>query len=274
MKFNVGDKVRILDGSKIPNYVGSWASHSMRGYVGDIDTVLEVHTYNNGSFGYSLNQHGYVWDERGLELVESAHINNCITISQDGELVTAKDEATGTDIAVSLDDEHKDFISASLYAHKKLIKEIRKNQPLGVKEVERLAKVGEYVKIVNADHWNVAINCYKNGDILKIIYIDGDGYSWYGHNGGEYLLPFEYVVLENYQSPVEEPKLYNHKVVCVKAEGCLTDHAKVGKIYEFVDGNCSNEVGGKFLSDPVHSIEELNNCFVMRNLRFIELKED
>lgn len=200
MKFKVGDKVRILDGSKIPNYVGSWVSHSMRGYVGDIDTVREVHTGYNGSLEYYLNHHGFVWDERGLERVKSI---SRITITQDGELVTAKDEATGTGVTVNFDDEHKDFISASLYAHKKLIKEIRKNQP-----------------------------------------------------------------------PVEEPKLYSHKVVCVKADGYLTDHAIVGKIYEFVNGNCNNEIGSRFLAHPVRSIEELNNCFDMRNLRFIELKED
>ena len=37
MKFNVGDKVKILDGSKISDYACFWAT-GMEVYIGDIDT--------------------------------------------------------------------------------------------------------------------------------------------------------------------------------------------------------------------------------------------
>ena len=61
-----------------------------------------------------------------------------------------------------------------------------------VREVKRRAKVGEYVKIINAKD-----TYYRNGDILKII--DADFYVRYGRYLGQFLYDTEYVVLENYK---------------------------------------------------------------------------
>ena len=72
------------------------------------------------------------------------------------------------------------------YLFEKVIKD-----EIGVKEVKRLANVGEYVKIVNAVS---SYGNYKNGDILQIV-DDAYGYARYGHNPGEALYDHEYVVL-------------------------------------------------------------------------------
>ena len=83
-----------------------------------------------------------------------------------------------------------------------LFEKVRKDE-IGVKEVKRIAKVGEYVKIVNA----VSLyGNYKNGDILQIV--DDTYYCViYGHNPGEALYDHEYVVLEGYKPDKEgEPK--------------------------------------------------------------------
>ena len=73
MNFKVGDKVRILDGSKISDYSGKFID-SMSHYVGEIRTISEVipkmYHYNNNT-SYGLKGIPFVWDERGLELVES-----------------------------------------------------------------------------------------------------------------------------------------------------------------------------------------------------------
>lgn len=83
-----------------------------------------------------------------------------------------------------------------------LFEKVRKDE-IGVKEVKRLAKVGEYVKIVNAVS---SYGNYKNGDILQIV-DDTYGYVRYGHNPGEVLYDHEYVVLEGYKPDKEgEPK--------------------------------------------------------------------
>ena len=75
----------------------------------------------------------------------------------------------------------------------------------GIKEVKRNAKVGEYVKIVDACG---AGGKYKNGDILKII--EDTGHVRYGCGGVEFLYDNEYVVLEGYnpekQDKQDKPK--------------------------------------------------------------------
>ena len=83
-----------------------------------------------------------------------------------------------------------------------LFEKVRKEET-GVREVKRLAKVGEYVKIVNAVS---SYGNYKNGDILQIV--DDTYYCViYGHNPCEALYDHEYVVLEGYKPKKEgEPK--------------------------------------------------------------------
>ena len=48
-KFNVGDKVRILDGSKIKNYTGGWCMYDRIGMIATIDDVLH---YSDGKVAY------------------------------------------------------------------------------------------------------------------------------------------------------------------------------------------------------------------------------
>lgn len=67
-KFKVGDKVRILDGSKINDYYGGWTDN-MKKYIDKIYTINEVLKRNRG-IAYRMKEIGYVWDERCLELTE------------------------------------------------------------------------------------------------------------------------------------------------------------------------------------------------------------
>lgn len=68
-KFNVGDVVRILDGSNILNYRGSWVE-SMEKYVGEVYTVESNTRLGDG---YALSGVPFVWDGRGLELVSESN---------------------------------------------------------------------------------------------------------------------------------------------------------------------------------------------------------
>lgn len=91
-KFKIGDKVRILDGSKIENYVGGWGSFAMGALVGKVCTVKDIPFDYYGRLAYHLKENGYVWDERGLELVErKSDIEKKIVVTTDGtKVVTAK----------------------------------------------------------------------------------------------------------------------------------------------------------------------------------------
>lgn len=72
-------------------------------------------------------------------------------------------------------------------------------------EVQRHAKVGEYVRIVKSDY---ILNRYKVGEIHKVVrLLDEDGWKRPGHVfldcGGIHAIPSEYVVLEGYDGKAD-----------------------------------------------------------------------
>lgn len=87
-KFNVGDKVRILDGRKIKNYTGGWVISSMAKHIGESHTIKRVNKgWDDGRISYSLNDIVCQWDERGLEAVKD---EEKIVITTDGKTTTAR----------------------------------------------------------------------------------------------------------------------------------------------------------------------------------------
>lgn len=78
MKFQVGDVVRVLDGKNIPDYTDGWVS-DMEKHVGKCFKVAKVlpDCKGDGRNGYILKTTDlvqYVFDERGLELVETSEV--------------------------------------------------------------------------------------------------------------------------------------------------------------------------------------------------------
>lgn len=86
-KFKVGDKVRILDGSKINDYRGDWTS-DMNNYIGKVCTIRKAS--EDKPTGYWMKEIDYIWDERGLERIEDKLKNQKIVITHDGKMTTAK----------------------------------------------------------------------------------------------------------------------------------------------------------------------------------------
>lgn len=85
-KFKVGDRVRVLDGSKIRNYIGGWV-YGMDDHIGKVHTICKVGRKTSAANGYYLKDGGgYVYDERGLKL----DINNKIVITTDGITTLAR----------------------------------------------------------------------------------------------------------------------------------------------------------------------------------------
>lgn len=89
-KFKIGDKVRILDGSKINKYTGGWNKIDMSNHIGEVHKIIDIHETCGDSpcAAYTLDFEGscrfYKWDERGLELVSKK-----IVITTDGKTTTA-----------------------------------------------------------------------------------------------------------------------------------------------------------------------------------------
>lgn len=86
-KFKIGDKVEILDGSKIKNYTGNFAL-PMKKYIGKTMKIVEINTMYEGRTAYRMTETGYMWDERGLKLVTDN--DKKIVITTDGKTTTAK----------------------------------------------------------------------------------------------------------------------------------------------------------------------------------------
>lgn len=66
-KFNIGDTVKILDGSKIDGYTGGF-NGIMRVHCGETSKIRNV-TDKGGKPCYYLENLPFVWDERGLKRV-------------------------------------------------------------------------------------------------------------------------------------------------------------------------------------------------------------
>lgn len=115
-KFKVGDKVRILDGLNIRDYTGGWAS-DMKNYIGEIATIKHA-SQISGTQCYRLEEFGFYWDERGLELVNSEKI----IIYRTGAEVVAKNTATGkTGVAKCNPADEFDFNTGAKLAFERLI---------------------------------------------------------------------------------------------------------------------------------------------------------
>lgn len=116
-KFKVGDKVRILDGSKIKNYIGGWTG-GMKRHIGEIVTIRSVFQHSPICNSYYLEEHSFSWDERGLELVKPEKI---IIYRNDAEVV-AKNTATGkTGVAKCTPADEFDFNVGAKLAFERLI---------------------------------------------------------------------------------------------------------------------------------------------------------
>lgn len=68
-KFNIGDKVKILDGSNINDYRGHWTPRMNR-LVGRIVTIDQIRITDKG-IGYYVEEDLHVFDERGLAFISS-----------------------------------------------------------------------------------------------------------------------------------------------------------------------------------------------------------
>lgn len=89
-KFKVGDKVRILDGSKIKNYADGWCS-SLKRYIGHNSTAIDVLDFADGRVGYKLQGAGFfTFDERSLKRAEQETI---VIYRKDNEVI-ALDKGT------------------------------------------------------------------------------------------------------------------------------------------------------------------------------------
>lgn len=203
------------------------------GYFADNDAVIEITEISGGTVFYK----DVVGESIGLKLFQIGSIfsaalekvDTTIVIYRNDNKVVALDKSTGEKAEANCNPADEfDFRTGAKLAFNRLMGEDVKPDN-GVREVKRKAKVGEYIKIVDAKPYLIP---YKNGDIFKVIStrksgveIEKDGTpvttAWHR----------EYVALENYK-PEEKVQEQNDNEIHV---GDMVEVARSGGCYSTYD---------------------------------------
>lgn len=162
----------------------------------DKGAVIEI-TQINGSTCFYKDVVGKTFcaknfDINSLFAFGLEEVDETIVIYRKDNKVVALDKSTGEKAEANC----IDFRTDAKLAFNRLMGEAVKTDN-GVREVKRKAKVGEYIKIVDA---RPLFNAYKNGDVFKVVSVSRSGVeikkdetqvtaAWHE----------EYVVLENYK---------------------------------------------------------------------------
>lgn len=138
-----------------------------------------------------------------------------IVIYRNDNKVVALDKSTGEKAEANCNPADEfDFRTGAKLAFNRLMGEDVKPDN-GVREVKRKAKVGEYIKIIDAKSLLIS---YENGEIFRVIGIGNVGCKVKNSVKSCYVWHEEYVVLENYKLEKEPEK---------KDEICVGDTVKV-----------------------------------------------
>lgn len=134
-------------------------------------------------------------EKKYFDLVRKAKQETIVIYRNDNKVV-ALDKTTGEKAEAKCNPADEfDFRTGAKLAFNRLMGEDVKPDN-GVREVKRKAKVGEYVKVVDAHPF---FDTYKNGDILKVICTSNAGCFCQKTDVECFLWHIEYVVLENYK---------------------------------------------------------------------------
>ena len=265
-KFKVGDKVRIMDGSKIENYTGNWAVGiaGMNEHIGEEHTIKSVSSNKDGMIYYILSDvPPFIWDERGLEEVKKELPKNelskeSIVIYNNGRVVTALNKNTKEKCTAKCNPKDKyDFKTGAIIAFSRLI--------LGF-------TVGDKVIGNDKNHYSITHKGWI-GVVMSIRMTPEFKYEMKvcnGDNSSNYWWVdcscFD-LYTESKDKEINNKK-FNMMVVCTKEYEGYT----LGKVYEISDGRLIDDDGDERPLGGVSkfkSLEDLNSG----TAKFIKLVE-
>lgn len=163
-------------------------------------------------------------EEECFDLVRKAKQETIVIYRNDNKVV-ALDKSTGEKAEVKCNPADEfDFRTGAKLAFNRLMGE-DVNSDNGVREVKRKAKVGEYIKIVDAKPFLIP---YENGEIFRVIGVKNATCEVENSVKRFYAWHREYVVLENYK-PEKEPEKKDE--ICVGDTVKVTDTGKQYNLY-------------------------------------------
>lgn len=248
-KFKVGDRVRILDGSKIKDYTCNWC---MSEHIGEIHTITHIiDRFRDGRIGYKLKGILCTYDERGLASVKP----ETIVIYRNGNEVIALDKSTGKKaVAKCSPKDEFDFSIGAKLAFERLFRD-----PHEFKVSDKIIGTAEASK-----HYCITREGWR-GTVTEVTG------SWIEardeFENTKYTLNPKYFVLADSTAEEAKPKYFNGKVVCIKAK---TSDFTEGKIYEIIDGVGLDNDGNKMTKAPITSVKELNTRMLSEFMEIIE----
>lgn len=207
-KCKVGDRVKVKKDTITINRNIAGECGTVKKLLMDNYCAVEFDKFVDGHDcgGFTKEGHGWNCVEDALDLVKTQ--NETIVIYRNENKVIALDKSTGEKAEAKCNPADEfDFRTGAKLAFNRLMGEDVKPDN-GVREVNRKAKLGEYIKIVAAQPCMVP---YKNGDIFKVISTSIPGVLI--ENDKETITAAwhsEYVVLENYKP--EEKKEDDNKI--------------------------------------------------------------
>ena len=221
-KFKVGDRVRVKDEviTINRNVLGKYGTVRC---ISPIYCSVEFDKFVGGHNCDGFTRDGYGWNcgEDMLDLVK--HQNETIVIYRKDNKVIALDKSTGEKAEAKCNPADEfDFRTGAKLAFNRLMGEDVKPDD-GVREVKRKAKIGEYIKVVDA---HSIFGTYKNGDILKVTDVTSAGCECEGSDAlSTGLWHEEYVVLENYKPEEDDSEIHvGDRVEVTRSGGCYSEY--------------------------------------------------
>lgn len=199
------------------------------GYFADNDAAIEITEISGGTVFYK----DVVGESIGLKHFQIGSIfsaalekvDTTIVIYRNDNKVVALDKSTGEKAEANCNPADEfDFRTGAKLAFNRLMGEDVKPDN-GVREVKRKAKVGEYIKIVDAKPFLIP---YENGEIFRVIGVKNSTCDVENSVKRCFVWHREYVVLENYK-PEKEPEKKDE--ICVGDTVKVTDTGKQYNLY-------------------------------------------
>jgi len=257
-KYNVGDKVRILDGSKILDYTAGWTK-GMNSLVGEVRKITGRTAYDERPHYFldGPDALGYKWDERGLKLVETKKSKPRIVVyidKNDSSVVVAKDTETGkTGKAKCSQEDTFDFYTGAQLAMMRLFD----TKPFPEEPKKWIPKDGDYV--IGNEKNGYAFT--SGGTIWKIAAVCGRSITVSSPNSNV-KYPVDCDFFDHYTGP-----LFTGDMVCVKDDGTAFPKYVKGRIYHVKEGGIEGEVSH---NGYITSVEALNAEYKDR-YKFLEI---
>lgn len=244
-KYEIGQKVVVIDGSDIDDYTGGFVN-DMKEYVGCVVTIENFTEYDDGKIGYSVEECCWTFDERGLKDVI---YDDEIVIRRVGTNVVASYPTynTKSEREMSPKDDFSDVVKSA-------ISELFRKKPK--------FRIGDIVVGNESadDHYSITVKDWR-GRVININAVDNEFDAESLDDKGTI-----YHALDCTYFDKAEP--YSGKVVCVRPSDGFT----VGKVYTVGRDGCVKDDSAKSRGgDEIITLEQLNAHL---GGEFIELIEE